>query len=180
MLEPDFTTKWNAPIYLKIENGTLICNSIVEGETLIFESVKGRLNNIYPAYRSFKSGIFKYWHIELIDDINTYLICFPYTNAMFQKIILKLITTETYEDIQIIPYRDNTPYLRKEHSKARVYSNGKELDMMQIKLPSINCYKYGEKIRKDYSQRIAMIEEFINCILLKIQNASTQAREQPT
>ena len=77
-----------------------------------------------------KSGIFKYWHIELIDDINTYLICFPYTNAMFQKIILKLITTETYEDIQITPYRDNIPYLRKEHSKARVYSNGKELDMM--------------------------------------------------
>lgn len=99
---------------------------------------------------------------------------------MFQKIILKLITTETYEDIQITPYRDNIPYLRKEHSKARVYSNGKELDMMQIKLPSINCYKYREKIRKDYSQRIAMIEGFINCILLKIQNASTQAREQPT
>ena len=41
---------------------------------------------------------------------------------MFQKIILKLITTETYEDIQITPYRDNIPYLRKEHSKARVYS----------------------------------------------------------
>lgn len=54
MLEPEFYTKWNNPILLKIENGMFICNSIFKDETLLFESVSGRLNNIYADYRHFK------------------------------------------------------------------------------------------------------------------------------
>ena len=78
MLDPDFNTKWKEAIYLKIEGGSFICNSIYEGETLLFDSVSGRLSNIYADYRRFRSGVFKYWHIELTDNENgnIYLICF--------------------------------------------------------------------------------------------------------
>lgn len=183
MLEPDFNTKWKEAIYLKIEGGSFICNSIYEGETLLFDSVSGRLSNIYADYRRFKSGVFKYWHIELTDNENgnIYLICFPYTSALFQSVILKLETVATYNDIRITPYRDdvNAGYSRRSHSKVRVYADGIELDMQPLKMPKIDCRKLGKHIVKDYTSRIRAVEDVIGKILAQIRKSSTQARKQP-
>lgn len=181
MLEPDFNTKWKEAIYLKIENGSFICNSIFEGKTLLFESVSGRLSNIYAGYRRFKSGTFRYWYIELTDNENgnVYLVCFPYTSAMFQSVILKLSTAGSYSNIEITPYRDCANYQRKAHSKVRVYADEIELQILPVQLPKINCIKIGGHIIKDYAPRIKAIEAFVNEILTRIRNTSTQAREQP-
>ena len=183
MLEPDFKTKWKEAIYLKIEGGSFICNSIYEGETLLFDSVSGRLSNIYADYRRFKSGVFKYWHIELTDNENgnIYLICFPYTSAMFQSVILKLAMATTYNNIRITPYRDNAnlDYSRRSHSKIKVYADGMELDMQPLKMPKIDCRKLGKHIIKDYTPRIRAIEDVIGKILARIRKSSTQARKQP-
>ena len=183
MLKPDFNTKWKEAIYLKIEGGSFICNSIYEGATLLFDSVSGRLSNIYADYRRFKSGVFKYWYIELTDNENgnIYLICFPYTSALFQSVILKLATAVTYNDIRITPYRDNanTGYLRRSHSKVKVYADGMELDMQPLKMPKIDCHKSGKHIIKDYTSRIKAIEGVIGKILARIRKSSTQARKQP-
>lgn len=183
MLEPDFNTKWKEAIYLKIKSGSFICNSIYEGETLLFDSASGRLSNIYADYRRFKSGVFKYWHIELTDNENgnNYLICFPYTSALFQSVILKLAMAATYNDIRITPYRDNvnTGYSRRSHSKVKVYADGMELDMKPLKMPKIDCRKLGKHIIKDYTPRIRTIEGVIDKILARIGKSSTQARKQP-
>lgn len=183
MLEPDFNTKLKEAIFFKIEDGSFICNSIYKGETLLFNSVSGRLSNIYADYRRFKSGLFKYWHIELIDNEtdNIYLICFPYTSALFQSVILKLATAKTYNDIRITPYRDyiNAGYSRKKHSKVKVYANGIELDVLSIKLPKIDCCKLGKRIIKDYTPRIKAIECVISKILMQIKKSSTRVRRQP-
>ena len=183
MLELDFKTKWKEAIFLKIEGGSFICNSIFEGEILLFDSVSGRLSNIYADYRRFKSGVFKYWHIELTDNENgnIYLICFPYTSALFQSVILKLATAATYNDIRITPYRDNvnTGYSRRSHSKVKVYADGMELDMKPLKMPKIDCRKLGKHIIKDYTPRIRTIEGVIDKILARIGKSSTQARKQP-
>lgn len=183
MLEPDFNTKWKEAICLKIEGGSFICNSIYEGETLLFDCVSGRLSNIYADYRRFKSGVFRYWHIELTDNENgnIYLICFPYTSALFQSVILKLAMTATYNDIRITPYRDNVNanYIRRSHSKVRVYADGMELDMQPLKMPKIDCRKLGKHIIKDYTPRIRTIEGVIDKILTRIRKSSTQARKQP-
>ena len=181
MLEPDFNTRWKEAIYLKIENGSFICTSIFEGETLLFESVDGRLSDIYADYRRFKSGAFMYWHIELIDNANgnIYLICFPYTSAMFQSVVLKLATADTYNDIRIVPYRNDGNYQRRQHSKVKVYADGIELDMLSMKLPKIDCHKIGQHTRKDYAPRIAAIEGVVSMILAKMRNTSTQARKLP-
>ena len=182
MLEPDFKTKWKEAIYLKIEGGSFICNSIYEGETLLFDSVSGRLSNIYADYRRFKSGVFKYWHIELTDNENgnIYLICFPYTSALFQSVILKLVMAATYNDIRITPYRDNVNanYIRRSHSKVGVYADGMELDVQSLKMPKIDCRKFGKHIIKDYTPRIRAIKGVIGKILARIKS-STQARKQP-
>lgn len=182
MLEPEFYTKWNSPILLKIENGMFICNSIFKNETLLFESVSGRLNNIYTDYRHFKSGAFKYWNIELIDNDNNniYILCFPYTSAMFQSIILRLAEAETYSNIKITPYRDNNKfsYQRNKHSKVKVYVNDIEIGLKKVQLPKIECYKLGIHIRKDYTKRIDAIKLVISNILTRIANTSTQARKQ--
>ena len=183
MLEPDFNTKWKEAIYLKIEGGSFICNSIYEGETLLFDSASGRLTNIYADYRRFKSGVFRYWHIELTDNENgnIYLICFPYTSALFQSVILKLAMAATYNDIRITPYRDdvNANYIRRNHSKVKVYADGMELDMQPLKMPKIDCRKLGNHIIKDYTPRIRAIEGVIGKILARIRKSSTQARKQP-
>ena len=159
-------------------NGSFICNSIYEGETLLFDSVSGRLSNIYADYRRFRSGVFKYWHIELTDNENgnIYLICFPYTSALFQSVILKLAMAATYNDIRIAPYRDdvNANYIRRNHSKVKVYADGMELDMQPLKMPKIDC-----RIIKDYTPRIRAIEGVIGKILARIRKSSTQARKQP-
>lgn len=180
MLEPDFYTKWNFPIFLKIENGTFICNSLFKGETLLFDSVNGRLNNIYADYRYFKSGKFKYWHIELIDNDNEniYLVCFPYTSAMFQTIILKLATATTFDNIKIQPYRDfSKKLLRRKHSEHKIYAEDIELTPLKIQLPKINCYNMGGHIYKDYTNRINAIIPIIDSILEKARNSSTRARK---
>lgn len=173
MLEPDFNIKWKEAIYLKIENGTYICNNIFEGETLLFKSVSGRLSNIYADYRCFKSGVFKYWHIELTDNENgnIYLICFPYTSALFQSVVLKLATAATYNNIKITPYQDNANagYSRKNHSTVRVYADDMELDMQPLKMPKINCRKLGRHIIKDYTPRIRVIEDVTDKILARIR-----------
>ena len=183
MLDPDFNTKWKKAIYLKIEGGSFICNSIYESETLLFDSVSGRLTNVYADYRRFKNGVFKYWHIELTDNENgnIYLICFPYTSALFQSVILKLVMAATYNDIRITPYRDNTNagYLRRNHSKVKVYADGMELDMQPLKMPKIDCRKLGKHIIKDYTPRIRALEDVIGIILARIRESSTQARKQP-
>lgn len=178
MLEPDFNTKWKEPIYLKIESGSFICNSLFEGETLLFDSVDGRLSNIYADYRRFKSGVFMYWHIELIDNANrnVYLVCFPYTSALFQSIVLKLATAEAYGNIRIVPYRTDGNYQRRQHSKVKVYADGIELDMQPMKLPKIDCHKIGQHIRKDYATRITAIEGVVSMILARMKNVSTQTR----
>lgn len=150
MLEPDFNPKWKEAISLKIEGGSFICNSIYEGTTLLFDSASGRLSNIYADYRRFKSGVFKNWHIELTDNENgnIYLICFPYTSALFQSVILKLETAATYNGIRITPYQNyaNACYSRRSHSKVKVYADGIELDMLPLKLPKIDCRKLGKYI----------------------------------
>lgn len=181
MLEPDFNVKWKEAIYLKIENGSFICTCLFEGETLLFESVDGRLNNIYADYRRFKSGAFMYWHIELIDNANenVYLVCFPYTSAMFQSVVLKLATADTYDDIRIVPYRNDGSYQRRQHSKVKVYADGIELGTLPMKLPKIDCHKIGRHIRKDYTPRLTAIESVVNMILAKVKDASTQARRLP-
>ena len=46
MLEPDFDVMWREKILLKIEGGSFLCKSIYEGETLLFNNVDGRLNDI--------------------------------------------------------------------------------------------------------------------------------------
>lgn len=179
MLEPDFNIKWKDAIYLKIEGGSFICNSIYEGSTLVFESVSGKLSNIYADYRSFKSGVFKYWHIELTDNDNgnIYLICFPYTSALFQSVILKLATTEIYDNIMVIPYWDNAGRLRRNHSKVKVYADNIELDMKPLTMPKIICRRFGRHTFKDYTPRIRAIEDVIGKILARITESSTQARK---
>ena len=183
MLEPDFNTKWKEAICLKIEGGSFICNSIYDGETLLFDSVSGRLTNVYADYRRFKSGVFRYWHIELTDNENgnIYLICFPYTSALFQSVILKLAMAATYNDIRITPYRDNVNanYIRRSHSKVGVYADGMELDVQSLKMPKIDCRKFGKHIIKDYTPRIRAIKGVIGKILTRIRKSSTQARKQP-
>lgn len=183
MLEPDFNFKYNYPILLKIEDGYFICNSIYEGETLLFNRVSGRLSNIYADCKRFKSGVFKYWHIELTDNDNgnIYLICFPYTSALFQSVILKLATATTYNNIRITPYRDNVKvgYSRRKHSKVKIYADDIELDMQHLKMPKIVCCKFGKHIIKDYTPRIRAIESVVNKILAQIRKFSTRARRQP-
>lgn len=156
---------------------------LTKNETLLFESVSGRLNNIYTDYRHFKSGAFKYWNIELIDNDNNniYILCFPYTSAMFQSIILRLAEAETYSNIKITPYRDNNKfsYQRNKHSKVKVYVNDIEIGLKKVQLPKIECYKLGIHIRKDYTKRIDAIKLVISNILTKTTNTSTQARKLP-
>ena len=180
MLEPDFDVKWSEKIILKIEGGSFLCKSIYKEKTLLFNNVDGRLNDIYADYRYFKTGRFMYWHIELIDNENgnTYVICFPYTSAMFQSIILRLATATSFENIQITPYQDKggRGYQRREHSKVKVSADGVELQMLPFKLPKIDCFRIGTQVRKNYTQRIASIAKIIDTILRQVKNASTRAR----
>ena len=171
MLEPDLDISLEKPIFLKIEDGLLICRNIFDGE-LLFYSVNGSLYNIYAAKRTFKSGCFMYWHIELRDNENgnTYVICFPYTNALFRSIVLRLSTADDFSDIRIEPYPGNAnSYCRTMHSKVKVYSGYVELRELAVSLPKIICTKYGNRVKKDYSQRITVIEMLVATILFRLR-----------
>lgn len=179
MLEPDFDIKYERPILLKIEDGLLICRNIVEGQSMLFYSVSGRLNKIYAAERIFRNGSFMYWHIELLDNENgnVYVICFPYTSALFQSVILKLLLAESFSDIKIEPYPGNTTlYCRTRHSKVRVYADGIELRTLAVKLPKIVCHKYGSRIHKDYSQRISSVGILVSSIMVRLRNFNTRVQ----
>ena len=86
----------------------------------------------------------------------------------------------TYNDIRITPYRDNVNanYIRRSHSKVGVYADGMELDVQSLKMPKIDCRKFGKHIIKDYTPRIRAIKGVIGKILARIKS-STQARKQP-
>ena len=100
---------------------------------------------------------------------------------MLQSVILKRAMAATYNDIRITPYRDNANanYIRRNHSKVRVYADGMELDMQPLKMPKIDCRKLGKHIIKDYTPRIRAIEDVIGKILARIRKSSRQARKQP-
>ena len=99
---------------------------------------------------------------------------------MLQSVILKRAMAATYNDIRITPYRDNANanYIRRNHSKVRVYADGMELDMQPLKMPKIDCRKFGKHIIK-YMPRIRAIEDVIGKILARIRKSSRQARKQP-
>ncbi len=99
---------------------------------------------------------------------------FPYINALFQSVILKLETVATYNDIRITPYRNNANagYSRRSHSKVKVYADGMELDMQPLKMPKIDCRKLGTHIIKDYTPRIRTIGGVIDKILARIKKSS--------
>jgi len=164
MLEPDFYTKWEEPIFLKVEDGSFLCKSLYPDETFIFESVDGRLTNIYAANRRFKSGCYPYWHLELTDNENSniYVIVFPFTSAMFQNIVLKLATAKSLSNIKIDPYTTNRKrhYQRRTHSKVNVYADEDFLFPLQTRLPKIDCYNYGGQILKNYDKRIGAVKKY--------------------
>ena len=117
---------------------------------------------------------------KLIDNENEniYLVCFPYTSAMFQTIILKLATATTFDNIKIQPYRDfSKKLLRRKHSEHKIYAEDIELTPLKIQLPKINCYNMGGHIYKDYTNRINAIIPIIDSILEKARNSSTRARK---
>lgn len=178
MLEPDFDVSWNEPIVLTVEDGTFVSRNIFEGEPLLFYRVSGSLKDIYAENRTFRSGSFMYWHLELADNENgnTYVICFPYTSALFQSVILKLSSAENLNDIMIESYTDNTKhnYRRACHSKLKVFAGGKELFPISVRLPTITCWKIGGHIRKDYTLRVEAIKLHIERILSRLVSTSTR------
>lgn len=178
MLEPDFDARWNEPIVLTVEDGNFVSRNIFEGEPLLFYRVSGSLKDIYARKRTFRSGSFMYWHIELEDNENgnTYIICFPYTSALFQSVILRLSSAENLNDIMIESYTDNIKYTyrRTSHSKLKVFADGNELFPIYVKLPKITCWKIRGHIRKDYTIRIGAIKPFIAHILARLGGTSTR------
>lgn len=178
MLEPDFDVRWNEPIVLTVEDGSFVSRNIFEGEPLLFYRVSGSLKDIYAGNRTFRSGSFMYWHIALSDNENgnTYIICFPYTSALFQSVVLRLYSAENLNDIVVESYTDNTKrnYLRARHSGLKVFSAGKELLPISVGLPKITCWKIGGHIRKDYTLRIGAIKLFIAHVLARLGDPSTR------
>lgn len=144
-------------VYLSVADGKIV-HTTSDKKKEYFSFVEGKLEKIYKSERDFNGEKVLYWYVDLRGSKKElYTLSFPYRSGTFKSIVLCLASCPTlgFQDVKI------EPYLKNGFTKVVVSVGGTRLDWVIKELPEVKEVLVGGQRIKDDSERMKLIEHYV-------------------
>lgn len=151
--------------FLGIKNGKITYRPGHDAEPETYDFFEGELKNIVKREATINGATTLFYDFTMMNAGYTFVLSIPLSSSVSRSIILSLASIPNFNGARI----KISPYAKDNYTNVNVYCNGERTKWVTDQIPPVKQINLGSKIVTDDSERIAMIESYVNAINDRLQ-----------
>lgn len=155
--------------FLGISNGKITYKP-VNGETEYYDSFQGTLKSIIKREATINGKPAIFYDFIMENSGHVYNLSVPFASGVARNIVLSVASVEDIKDKMV----KIAPYTKGDYTNIVVYVNGEKTSWIigPDQIPPVKKVVIGTKEIDDDSERIAMVESYVNLINQRLQRVA--------